>query len=158
MTTDHGPLHTEPTNVQVPGETFELEGPEACFERDCEEYYDEDGHELPDVATCSHIYEVAAQSPAEPRQPREDGTDPGTDRALLVEVIRYLADGGSSGTSTIQRKFHLWFAKASHLLDLAESWGVVGPGHGSMARKVLLSGLEFQDVIERIEHPSKEDA
>lgn len=100
---------------------------------------------------------MTAVSPA-PAEPREDGTDPGSDRALLIEVIRYLADGGSSSVSTIQRKFHLWYAKAANLLVLAESWGVVGPAQGSLARHVLLSSrAEFQDVIDRIEHPMLTD-
>lgn len=85
---------------------------------------------------------------------REDGTDPGPDRALLVKMIIYLANGGSSGYSTIQRTLRIGLGKVRQLLDLAESWGVVGPASGSMARHVLLSSSdEFRDVIERIEHP-----
>lgn len=32
-----------------------LQGPEECLERECEEYFDDNGHERPGVEYCSHL-------------------------------------------------------------------------------------------------------
>lgn len=38
-----------------------LEGPEACFDRECEEYVDDEGHDVPEITRCSHIREVPSR-------------------------------------------------------------------------------------------------
>ena len=47
----------------------EYEGPEACFERDCEEYVDDEGNDRPEVERCSHIREVAPTTDEESASP-----------------------------------------------------------------------------------------
>jgi hypothetical protein len=55
--------------VSGPEPATEFEGPEPYFERECDEYVDEEGHDRPEVEHCSHIRQV----PAEPAPATSDG-------------------------------------------------------------------------------------
>ncbi|MFB7858742.1 hypothetical protein [Rhodococcus qingshengii] len=39
-----------------------LKGPQECLERDCDDYYDSEGHEVPGLEQCSHTTTVTACS------------------------------------------------------------------------------------------------
>jgi S-DNA-T family DNA segregation ATPase FtsK/SpoIIIE len=47
----------------------------------------------------------------------------------------------------LQRKLRVGFARAGRIMDQLEQEGVVGPGDGSKARKVLISSDHFDDTL-----------
>jgi DNA segregation ATPase FtsK/SpoIIIE-like protein len=78
------------------------------------------------------------------------GDDPGDDRALMVDAAEYVINGQFAAVSAVQRNIRVGFAKAARLVDLLETWGIVGPASGSRARKVLVSKEQLHDLIEAI--------
>lgn len=84
------------------------------------------------------------------------GPDPGADRALLVDAVRYVLKGRHASTTGIQRNVRVGFTKAGRLLDLMESWGLVGPKTGPMAREVLAPAEAVEDVVAAISNTEQE--
>lgn len=78
------------------------------------------------------------------------GDDPGVDRDLLVDAAQYVIDGRHAAQSAVKRNIRVGFAKAGQLLDLLETWGVVGPARGSMAREVLVPKEQLAGVLAAI--------
>ncbi|MBL8059679.1 MAG: DNA translocase FtsK 4TM domain-containing protein [Chthonomonas sp.] len=66
---------------------------------------------------------------------------------LWQEVVHFVVDRQEASTSMIQRKFSIGFQRASRLLDLMESRGIVGPRVGARPREVLVSPMEVEAVL-----------
>jgi hypothetical protein len=82
----------EPDNAhQTTHQPLTLEsGPGDCIERECEEYYGEDGEPYPGVTSCSHLTDVVVCSGCTP-EPTDDG--------LYLTSVPWpcpLADAGSA--------------------------------------------------------------
>jgi len=78
------------------------------------------------------------------------GDDPSADRALMLDAAEYVINGRHASVSALQRNIRVSFAKAGQLLDLLETWGVVGPADGSRARSVLVLKEDLHGLVEAI--------
>lgn len=75
---------------------------------------------------------------------------PEHDREALATVARFVLSEQCGAASTIQRRLRLGFGTVTRFLGLFEAWGLVGPAYGSMARKVLVSATEADNVAAAI--------
>ena len=74
------------------------------------------------------------------------GEGPGVDdEELFREARRIVIETQSGSTSMLQRKLRVGFARAGRLMDELEKAGIVGPGDGSKARKVLKTIDDLDD-------------
>ncbi|HEY5303130.1 MAG TPA: DNA translocase FtsK 4TM domain-containing protein [Acidimicrobiales bacterium] len=69
------------------------------------------------------------------------------DDEILRQAREIVIRNQSGSTSMLQRKLRVGFARAGRLMDQLEIEGVVGPGDGSKARKVLISPDDFDETL-----------
>ena len=72
---------------------------------------------------------------------RNEGSD---EDPLLSEAIDIAVQSGQASISLLQRKLHVGYARAGHLIDTMEQMGVVGPSEGSKPRKVIMTKEEWR--------------
>lgn len=75
--------------------------------------------------------------------------DSGDEDPLWAEVVAWVVERGQTSTSNIQRRFSIGFQRASRLLDLMESRGIVGPSNGSRPREVLIDAADLDVYLGR---------
>lgn len=69
---------------------------------------------------------------------------------LLADAARLVIETQFGSAHMLQRKLHIWFARADALLDELEGLGIVGPAQGSKARDVLVEPADVQAAVDRI--------
>jgi S-DNA-T family DNA segregation ATPase FtsK/SpoIIIE len=67
------------------------------------------------------------------------------DDQILAQAREMVIRNQSGSTSMLQRKLRVGFARAGRIMDQLEQEGVVAPGDGSKARKVLVSLEEYDE-------------
>lgn len=60
------------------------------------------------------------------------------DDPLYEEVVEFAIQTGKISASLLQRRFHLGYNRAVHMIELLEERGIVGPQNGSKPRDVLV--------------------
>ena len=65
------------------------------------------------------------------------------DDEILRQARELVIRTQSGSTSMLQRKLRVGFARAGRIMDQLENEGVVAPGDGSKARKVLMTFDEY---------------
>ncbi|QOC55917.1 FtsK-like DNA translocase [Gordonia phage DirtyBoi] len=78
---------------------------------------------------------------------------PNPNDKLLVDAARLVIETQFASAPMLQRKLHIWFARADLLLDELEGLGIVGPAQGTKARRVLVPAAEVQAAVDRIGGP-----
>lgn len=66
---------------------------------------------------------------------------------LLEQVLVIIAQTQRASTSSIQRRLRIGYNRASHLMDMLEAKGLVGPARGEEPREILFDVNNVENVV-----------
>ncbi len=66
---------------------------------------------------------------------------------LFEEAVRYICQGDTASTSSLQRRYEIGYNRAGRIMDQMEAAGIVGPATGGKPRKVLLSPMDIDNLF-----------
>lgn len=114
--------------------------------------------DTPEVeALCAHIRDQIGYPTAYilPEPPIEGGDDSGVSISsnpserdpLLEEVGRWIVQGNTASTSSVQRRYSIGFNRAGKIMDQLERLGVVDKAQGGKPRRVLVDPVTLEDIL-----------
>ena len=68
---------------------------------------------------------------------------------LLEEAVSLVLSTGMASASGLQRRLRVGFTRASRLVDMMESLGIVGPSDGAKPRDILMDEEEAASLLEQ---------
>lgn len=108
-------------------------------------------------ALCAHIsnqigYPTAFILPDPPMEASDDaGPSSGGSIAerdpLLEEVARWIVQGNTASTSSVQRRYSIGYNRAGKIMDQLERIGVVDKAQGGKPRRVLVDPMTLEDLL-----------
>ena len=99
------------------------------------------------VASISELGAVAASVFSKPERTESKAMEPNSDflpDELLIEAGRHVTISGKASIGHLQRILRIGFNRAARLMDMLESYGVVGPETGTLAREILMTPSEWE--------------
>ncbi|MCQ2287767.1 MAG: DNA translocase FtsK [Muribaculaceae bacterium] len=66
---------------------------------------------------------------------------------LFEEAARYIVQGDTASTSSLQRRYEIGYNRAGRIMDQMEAAGIVGPASGGKPRKVLLTPMDIDNLF-----------
>ena len=99
------------------------------------------------AASISELGAVAASVFSKPERTESKAMEPNSDflpDELLIEAGRHVTISGKASIGHLQRILRIGFNRAARLMDMLESYGVVGPEMGTLAREILMTPSEWE--------------
>ncbi len=66
---------------------------------------------------------------------------------LFEEAARWIVQGDTASTSSLQRRYEIGYNRAGRIMDQMEAAGIVGPASGGKPRKVLVTPLDIDQLF-----------
>lgn len=66
---------------------------------------------------------------------------------LFEEAVKWIVQGDTASTSSLQRRYEIGYNRAGRLMDQMEAAGIVGPAQGGKPRKVLVSPMDIEQLF-----------
>lgn len=79
----------------------------------------------------------------------DEGRPPQEIDPLYNQAVEIILSTGRGSVSLLQRKLGIGYGRASRLVDIMETHGVLGPAQGSKPRELLMSLAQWHDMQER---------
>ena len=96
-------------------------------------------------------------TPVKPAANPDPAGKPGHDSHLLVQAAELIVSSQFGSTSMLQRKLGIGFSHADRLMEVLETYEIVGPTEGSKAREVLVRPDDMQRVTSSLTGRIKPD-
>lgn len=73
---------------------------------------------------------------------------------LLEDVGRWIVQGNTASTSSVQRRYSIGYNRAGKIMDQLERFGVVDKAQGGKPRRVLVDPMMLEDILMQIRKSS----
>ncbi|MBE6904016.1 MAG: DNA translocase FtsK [Ruminococcaceae bacterium] len=98
-----------------------------------------------DDSIIEHIETKAAEAEQKNKKVLDDNAS--DEDEMLPAAIEVVVEAGMASVSLLQRKLKLGYARAARIVDQLEQKGIVGPYEGAKPRQVLISKVQYQEML-----------